>query len=92
VPSPSDRAYDLPHKAAIYRSAGIPEIWYVDGEEPALVVDRRVEAGYRRDSHPEGFVGSASLPGFWIDAAWLWPDPLPNPRECLERILAGPPA
>jgi Uma2 family endonuclease len=92
VLSPSNRAYDLHHKAAIYQSAGIPEIWYVDGEGPSVIVDRREEGGYRREAYSEGVAHSTGLPGFWIDAGWLWPDPLPNPRECLELILAGPPA
>lgn len=92
VLSPSNRAYDLTTKAEFYREAGIPEVWYLDGEDRVLVVDRREAEGYRRESHAEGTFRSTGLPGFWIDVAWLWQEPLPNPRACLERILAGPPA
>lgn len=92
VLSPSNRWYDLDFKSEFYRSAGLPEVWYVDGRDRVLVVDRTDPGGSRRDRVEGGPVVAAHLPGFWVDAAWLWADPLPNPRRCLEAILAGPPA
>lgn len=91
VLSPSNRGYDLEFKAEFYQQAGLPEVWYLDDRDRALIVDRRTADGYRRERHTEGPLACAMIPGFWIDVAWLWTDPLPNPRRCLETILAGPP-
>jgi hypothetical protein len=55
-----------------------------------VIVERWVGDGYRREQRTEGRLDSTALPGYWLDVAWLWADPLPNPRRCLERILAGP--
>src|SRR5690606_12275382 len=38
VLSPGNRAHDLRRKAAVYRDAGIPEIWYIDDRDKVLVV------------------------------------------------------
>ncbi len=92
VLSPSNRTYDLEWKSRFYQEARIPEIWYLDGKERILVVDRWNGKDYDRQRVSSGFLHSSSLPGFWIDVSWLWSDPLPNPRECVNRILAGPPA
>ena len=35
-----------------------------------------------------GRLESLAIPGFWIDVAWLWQDPLPDALHCLEQILA----
>jgi hypothetical protein len=32
-------------------------------------------------------VTSAALPGFWLEADWLWAEPLPDDLECLRLIL-----
>ncbi|HEU5115158.1 MAG TPA: Uma2 family endonuclease, partial [Isosphaeraceae bacterium] len=90
VLSPSNRTYDLEWKSAFYQEALIPEIWYVDGKELALVIDRRTGDSYERIRLSSGILISEVLAGFWIDVSWLWAQPLPNPRECLDRILAGP--
>lgn len=92
VLSPSNRAYDLEWKSAFYQDARVPEVWYPDEKDKVLVVDRLNGESYDRIRVASGILASSALPGFWIDVSWLWSDPLPNPRECLERILAGPPA
>ncbi|MFO0957571.1 MAG: Uma2 family endonuclease [Isosphaeraceae bacterium] len=92
VISPSHRSYDLDFKAEHYRSAKLPEIWYVDHATRALIRDILGEAGYTREMIREGRIAATRLPGFWIDAGWLWSEPLPNPRACLQTILAALPA
>ncbi len=92
VLSPSNRAHDLERKAAIYREAGIPEVWYLDHRDRVLIVDRKAGETYSRERFTEGILQTVALSGFWIDVSWLWADPLPNRRRCLETILAGPPA
>jgi Uma2 family endonuclease len=91
VLSPSNRSYDLDFKAQIYRDAGIAELWFVDSRDRVLFVERREGEAYQSLRLIEGIHRSSALPGFWIDVSWLWADPLPNPRRCLEAILAGPP-
>ncbi|MGE5756127.1 MAG: Uma2 family endonuclease [Planctomycetaceae bacterium] len=90
VLSRSTRGHDLGLKLSIYRGAGIPEIWLLDECDRTVIVERRVGDGYRRERYNEGCLVS-TIPGFWIDVAWLWEHPLPNARRCLEAILAGPP-
>jgi Uma2 family endonuclease len=91
VLSPSNREHDLETKAEIYHEAGIREIWYVDDRVRVLLIERREGEGYQTLQLTEGIHLSTALPGFWIDVSWLWADPLPNRRRCLETILAGPP-
>jgi len=90
--SRSTRDHDLGLKLSIYRDAGIPEIWLFDERDRAVIVERHVGDGYQRLRVVQGHLHSTAIPGFWIDVAWLWDNPLPNPRRCLAMILAGPPA
>jgi Uma2 family endonuclease len=84
VLSPSTRAYDLGEKRAAYRRAKIAEIWFVDPDKHKVIVDRRLGKGYETEIMSKGKVISTVLPGFWIDAAWLWKEPLPNELDRLE--------
>jgi hypothetical protein len=64
----------------------------VDDRDKVVLVDRlEADGTYRNEQVSEGIVTSVAIPDFWIEAGWLWSDPLPNPRRCLESILAGPP-
>lgn len=92
VLSRSTRAHDLGRKLTAYRDAGIPEIWLFDDRDRSVIVERRVGEGYHREHLTEGRLISSSLPGFWLDLAWLWTEPLPDPMQCLAAILAGLPA
>jgi Uma2 family endonuclease len=92
VLSKSTRTHDLQTKSAVYREAGIPEIWFVDDRNRVIHAERKVGAEYVQESYSQGPLVCLALPGFWLDVSWLWADPLPNPRQCLETILAGVPA
>lgn len=92
VLSPGNRSHDLRRKAAVYREAGIPEVWYVDDRDKVVIVETRDGEAHKLERLVAGPLISAALPGFWLDVAWLWADPMPNPRRCLEAILAGPPS
>ncbi len=93
VASPATRALDLGDKAREYAQAGIPEYWVVDRERKDLWLHRRQEGeeGYQVTRQTFGVVVSQSVPGFWLQAEWLWEQPLPPVRRCLERILQHPP-
>ena len=51
-------------------------------------VDRKQRKVYREETFTAGKVLSQVLAGFWIDASWLWADPLPRKLSCLKKILA----
>lgn len=87
VLSPSNRGYDLDEKRPAFREAGVREIWIVDPDEREVILDRRRGADYTTKSYRRGKVASRVVAGFWIDAAWLWADPLPDLPQCLREIL-----
>jgi Uma2 family endonuclease len=91
VLSPSNRAHDLVRKAAVYREAGVPEVWFVDGENQLVIVERKTADGYETVQQASGPLLCRSIPGFWIQVDWLWARPRPNVRVCLEAVLAGGP-
>jgi Uma2 family endonuclease len=79
---------DLRKKLPRYHEARIPEIWIVDPYARTIRVDTVEAGGYQTRNHTAGALASAVVPGFWIDVAWLWQEPLPAPLGCLRRILA----
>jgi Uma2 family endonuclease len=89
VLSPSNRRYDLRDKRLIYREAGVGEVWFIDAELRRIIVDRHRAGSYVEEIFTAGQVVSEVLPGFWLDASWLWATPLPNRFTCLEEILSG---
>jgi Uma2 family endonuclease len=87
VLSPSNRRYDLRDKRLIYREAGVEEVWFIDAALRQIIADRRQAGSYTEEIVTEGKVFSDSLPGFWLNASWLWATALPNRFMCLEEIL-----
>ncbi len=90
VVSEGSRGHDLRTKAWAYREHGVPDYWVVDPERRILVqhllpADPRLP--YRTIEHAAGRVDSQAIPGFWMDVAWLWQDPLPDVLHCLEQIF-----
>jgi Uma2 family endonuclease len=87
VLSPSNRQYDLGEKRSAYREAGVPEIWFVDPREEQILIDRKRRKTYAAETVTTGRAFSTVVADFWVDAAWLWADPLPKRRRCLRAIL-----
>jgi Uma2 family endonuclease len=73
--------------------AGIPEYWIVDprpGLQRAEFLRIGNDGRYAEASlDDDGRYRSLVLPGFWLDPAWLWQDPLPDP-DALRAIVAPP--
>jgi Uma2 family endonuclease len=89
VLSPSNRRYDFRDKRLIYREAGVGEVWFIDPELRQIIGDRRQGGSYTEEIVTAGRVSSTILQGFWVNASWLWAQPLPNRFACLEEILRG---
>ncbi len=89
VISPSTRTIDLVEKAQDYAAARIPEYWAVDLERRELAVHRQGSeaGGYRVERVASGQVESSAVPGFWLEADWLWQEPLPSVNPCLQALL-----
>jgi Uma2 family endonuclease len=88
IASESDPRFDLREKLPRYREAGIESIWHIDPFAPALRVETRTAGGrHAVEIHTSGRIASTIVPGFWIDAAWLWQAPLPSAFACLHEIL-----
>jgi len=87
VLSPSNRDFDLEEKREAYREAGVSEIWFLDPANEQVIIDSRKGKKYTERVIETGTITSTALQGFWIEADWLWADPLPNDLECLQKIL-----
>lgn len=87
VVSPSTRRLDLEVKPQEYARAGIPEYWVVDEEHQQVLRHELVGQSYHREVVPQGRVLGRSVPGFWLDVAWLWSSPRPGVEDVLSRIL-----
>jgi len=78
-----------------YAEAGVPEYWLLDPRPDR----RRADFfGLTADNTYEpispdaaGRVHSRVLPGFWLDPAWLWQEPLPKPAALLALIVPARP-
>jgi Uma2 family endonuclease len=87
VLSPSNRDYDLNDKRPAYRQAGVSEVWFVDPEGQQILIDHKQRKRYATRVITTGRAASTVLRGFWVEASWLWSDPLPNVMRCLREIL-----
>jgi Uma2 family endonuclease len=88
IASEGDPALDRREKLPRYQQARIPEIWLVDPFDRFVRVWAGAGSAYEERALSSGRLDSTVLPGFWIDVAWLWQEPLPGTLACLRRILA----
>lgn len=77
-----------------YAAAGVPEYWILDprpGRHRAEFLRLGADGAYREGPRDAaGRYGSAVLPGFRLDPAWLWQQPLPDPDEVLAAMASAP--
>lgn len=89
VLSESTRDFDLNDKLPAYEAAGVKEIWFIDRDAPEILLCKKHGRGYKHTTIHTGKVESSVIPGFWIEADWLWSVPLPNRMDCLLQILGS---
>jgi Uma2 family endonuclease len=83
-----------------YREARVPEIWTIDPYSKSVRAEILAagaagtadaeggSGGYETRIMSAGRLSTAALPGFWVEVAWLWQEPLPTLYSCLRQILA----
>ncbi len=92
ITSHSTSWVDVGRKLPRYREARVPEIWLIDPFARSIRTETwSAEAeGYCIRRMTTGRLGSAVFPGLWIEASWLWREPLPPVLGCLRQVLAPP--
>lgn len=89
IASESDPGLATREKLPRYREAGVEEIWIIDPFERKVLVEIKTSDGYRCSTHSSGWLSSAVVPGFRVEASWLWQDELPSELDCLDQIGAS---
>jgi Uma2 family endonuclease len=87
IVSPDSVERDYETKRLLYEAAGIPEYWIIDEFKRRITLHRLDNRGkYREVRAQKGIFRSQVIAGFWLDASWLWQQPLPSLRKTLKLI------
>jgi len=75
-------------KRAEYQRAGVGEYWLIDPRPRGVASFLQFEQGIYREvlRGRSGIFHSRALPGFWLDAGWLYAAPLPSVERTLYAI------
>jgi Uma2 family endonuclease len=85
--SPESIGRDRGDKFYEYEAGGVPEYWLLDPIRERAEFYQLDENGiYELVRLDDGIYRSQQLPGFWLDPAWVWQDPLPSPLRTLAEI------
>lgn len=88
VLSPESIGRDRGEKYVEYEAAGVPEYWLIDPQRQAAefhLLD--AEGRYRATAlDAAGRHYARSLPGFWLEPAWLWHSPLPPVLQVMRAL------
>jgi len=88
IVSPESVGRDRGEKFYEYAHGGVPEYWLIDPQTEQVEFYRL--AGDRYETAFSGHSGrydALVIPGFWLQADWLWQEPLPNPLRALGTIV-----
>ncbi len=88
IVSPESVGRDRGDKFVEYETAGIPEYWLIDPDRELAEFYQLTAAGHY---HPapfdeQGRFHSTVLPGFWLEVAWLWQEPLPKVMRVAQAL------
>ena len=88
IVSPESRQRDRVTKVEEYAQAGVGEFWLIDPLESTAHFFQLDEQHTYRETEldAEGHFHSTALPGFWLNPAWLWQEPLPDAEDALLEI------
>lgn len=90
IVSKSSRRRDARTKFLGYERAGVLEYWLIDPERRAATFYVRGDQGVFEPAPLDGGVfASHALPGFRLDPAWLFADPLPPEFAVLRGLLGA---
>jgi Uma2 family endonuclease len=74
-------------KFSEYEMAGALEYWLIDPQREQAEFHRLVDGRYQLIlGGRTGRYTSAVIPGFWLEAEWLWQEPLPLVTEIWRQI------
>jgi Uma2 family endonuclease len=86
--SPESVGRDRGEKFYEYAQGGVPEYWLLDPQRRQAEFYRLEDDYYVLTfSGHKGRYEALMLPGFWLDVAWLWQEPLPSPLRVLAEIV-----
>jgi Uma2 family endonuclease len=87
VASPESRGRDRGEKFYEYEQGGVAEYWLIDPARKTVDVFRLDAQGQYEAASGAGAsrLESSVLPGFWIDTAWLWSEPMPKLKHVLKE-------
>ncbi len=86
--SPESVGRDRGQKFYEYAQGGVPEYWLLDPQRQQAEFYHLEDDYYVLTfSGHEGRYDALMLPGFWLDIAWLWQEPLPSPIRVLAEIV-----
>jgi Uma2 family endonuclease len=82
--SPESVGRDRGEKFYEYAQGGVPEYWLIDPETEWAEFYRLEGRHYVLTlAGNQGRFESATIPGFWLEVAWLWQAPLPRVVDTL---------
>jgi len=83
IVSPESHTRDYKVKYMEYEAAGVGEYWLVDPDRRQVIFFRLGADGRFHPEMPDnqGVFRSEAFPGFWLNAGWLWQDPLPSVED-----------
>lgn len=84
IVSPGSGSTDRGVKFDEYEEAGIPEYWIIDPVRKQVDVYALNDGLYQREKSQDDRIRSRVLPGFVLDSALLWRNPLPSSREIVQ--------
>lgn len=89
IVSPNDRPSDIIAPETDYRSIGVPEIWFLDAPRKRARVLRKQTADYQEEVLTAGTLRSEVVPGFELQAEWLFQESRPDEFETLMSLLTS---
>lgn len=88
--SPRTAERDLKIKFAVYEAHGVQEYWILDPDHLVHRFFKRENELLVEFAEHSPVIAAQTIPGFWVQRAWLDPARLPAARDCLREILASP--